>query len=248
MNTKIFKYFVENLQETFSLPKYADIKITKDTVYNDLPWTPAKKDKFERAVKSTFNLDVTFQGTIKDIVTDIDTRYLHWFFGTVWKPRTNEFGFTGWTIVDEVNQHNPKAVLDVGCGYNQFKDKIQNLIGIDPFNTAADYMIDILEYNTDDLYDAILVFGSINFNDYEDIDARIAQVVKHLANGGRIYWRANPGLQHEISKGAQFDGPWVDVFAWNFDYAKHFADKYNLTLETFKKDNNSRLYFVMMKQ
>lgn len=247
MNTKIFKFFVENLTETFNLPKYQGLLINKDTVYTELPWTPAKRDKFERSVKDTFNLDVTFKGTIKDIVTDIDTRYLHWFFGQTWKPRTEEFGFTGWGIVDEVNKHNPQSVLDVGCGYNQFKNKIKGLVGIDPFNAAADYMVDILEYNVDDRYDAILVFGSINFNEYDDIDARIAQVVKLLADNGRIYFRANPGVQHDKTQGAPYHGPWVDVFAWSFEYAKHFAEKYNLELETFKKDNNSRLFFVYKK-
>lgn len=247
MNTKIFNFFIENLRESFNLPKYSSLKIDETVDYMCLPWTPAKRDKFERLVKSTFDLNVTFKGTIADIVNDIDTRYLHWFFGTVWKPRTEEFGFTGWAIVDEVNQHDPKAVLDVGCGYNQFKGKINNLIGIDPFNDAADYMVDILEYDVEDQYDAILVFGSINFNAYEDIDARVAQVVKLLATGGRIYFRANPGVQHCVATGAAFDGPWVDVFAWSFDYAKHFADKYELELETFKKDSNSRLFFVMKK-
>jgi SAM-dependent methyltransferase len=149
--------------------------------------------------------------------------------------------------VDEINSHDPKAVLDVGCGYNQFKGKINNLVGIDPFNTNADYMVDILEYNVDDRYDAIIVFGSINFNEYEDIDMRVAQVVRLLADGGRIYFRANPGIQHDITQGAAYHGPWVDVFAWSFEYAKHFAEKYGLELEAFKKDSNTRLFFVMKK-
>jgi hypothetical protein len=92
-----------------------------------------------------------------------------------------------------------------------------------------------------------MVFGSINFNAYEDIDLRVAQVVKLLETGGRIYFRANPGIQHSTITGALYNGPWVDVFAWSFDYAKHFADKYELELETFKKDSNSRLFFVMKK-
>ena len=62
-----------------------------------------------------------------------------------------------------------------------------------------------------------------------------------LTDGGRIYMRANPGIQHE-------KGPWVDVFAWSFDVANQFAKKYNLQLLTFKKDNNDRLYFVYQKQ
>jgi len=247
MNTKIYKFFKENIEEFFKLPKYSNIVINENTVYNTLPWTPARRDKFERLVKETFGLDVTFKGTIKEIVCDIDYRYLKYFFGSVWKPRTESFEFTGWEIVNQINSLNPKSVLDVGCGYNQFKNKIQNLIGIDPFNASADYMIDILDYNVDDKYDVIIVFGSINFNDYEEIDARMSKVFGLLSDGGKLFMRANPGKQHIVAEGAEYDGPWVDVFPWSFEYAKEFANKYSVKLESFKQDNNDRLFFVYCK-
>jgi hypothetical protein len=241
MNQKIFKFFTENLQNAFSLPKYNNIIIDQQTVVDNLPWTPAKYEKFKNLITTTFEVDVDFSNTVMDIIVDIDKKYLTRFFGEIWKPKTESFSYTGWAIVDEVNKLNPKKVLDVGCGYNQFKGRINNLIGIDPFNNNSDYMVDILEYNVDDLYDVILAFGSINFNSFKDIDARIAKVVSLLSTGGKIYMRANPGIQHE-------KGPWVDVFAWSFDVANQFAKKYNLDLLTFKKDNNDRLYFVYQKQ
>jgi hypothetical protein len=241
MNQKIFKFFTENLQNAFSLPKYNNIIIDQQTVVDNLPWTPAKYEKFKNLITTTFEVDVDFSNTVMDIIVDIDKKYLTRFFGEIWKPKTESFSYTGWAIVDEVNKLNPKKVLDVGCGYNQFKGRINNLIGIDPFNNNSDYMVDILEYNVDDLYDVILAFGSINFNSFEDIDARIAKVVSLLSTGGKIYMRANPGIQHE-------KGPWVDVFTWSFDVANQFAKKYNLDLLTFKKDNNDRLYFVYQKQ
>jgi hypothetical protein len=241
MNHKIFKFFTENLQKTFSLQKYNSILINEDTVVDNLPWTPAKYDKFKNLILETFEVEVNFSNRVKDIIDDIDTKYLNRFFGEIWKPKTESFSYTGWAIVDEVNNLNPKKVLDVGCGYNQFKGRIKNLVGIDPFNNNSDYMVDILEYNVDEKYDVILVFGSINFNSFEDIDIRIAKTVSLLNDSGRIYMRANPGIQHE-------KGPWVDVFAWSFDIANQFAKKYNLNLTTYKKDNNNRLYFVYQKQ
>ena len=47
---------------------------------------------------------------------------------------------------NEINKLNPRKVLDVGCGYNQFKGRINNLIGIDPYNNCADYQVDIFEF------------------------------------------------------------------------------------------------------
>jgi hypothetical protein len=60
-----------------------------------------------------------------------------------------------------------------------------------------------------------------------------------LAPGGRMYFRANPGIQWK-------NGPWVEIFAWNFQVVKELEEKYSLKLETFKQDND-RLYFVYSK-
>ena len=46
MNTRIFSLVMQNLEKTFSLPKYADLQLTKDSVIDDLPFTPARKEKF----------------------------------------------------------------------------------------------------------------------------------------------------------------------------------------------------------
>jgi hypothetical protein len=243
MNTKIFSHLIEKLQNSFNLPKYQGIlpPLQADTEYAAFPWTPAKREKFEQEVSTTFQLNIDFKGTIGDIAKQIDTKYLRRFFGEMWRPRTETMSYTGWQLVEEILKHKPEAVLDVGCGYNQFKERVPNLTGIDPFNDNADYMVDILDFVSSKKYDAIMVLGSINFNSYDEVDSRISKVVNLLNDSGRIYFRANPGINHE-------KGPWIEIFPWNFEWAQHFADRYNLKLETFKQDNNNRLYFVYHKQ
>ena len=241
MNTKIFNLITKNLNQAFNLPKYAHISITKDTEIDKLPWTPARKIKFRENVLGPLELDSDFIGTLESIVNDLDTQYSHWFFSEVWKPQTDIYTFTGWDLVNEINSLNPNAVLDVGCGYNQFKGKIQNLTGIDPYNSHSDYQVDILEYaSVPESYDVIMALGSINFNSKEDVDKRFASCVKLLKPNGKMFFRVNPGIQHD-------KGPWVDVFKWSFEVAYEFASKYRLHLETFKKDRNDRLYFVYSK-
>jgi uncharacterized protein YdhG (YjbR/CyaY superfamily) len=39
----------------------------------------------------------------------------------------------------------------------------------------------------------------------------------------------------------------VEIFNWTFEVVNEFAEKYNLKLETFKRDANERLYFVYTK-
>jgi SAM-dependent methyltransferase len=243
MNTKIYKLVQKNLYDAFSLPKYQNIIIDPDTVVDELPWTPARYRKFKDAIEAELGFPCEFVGHLEDIVSGFDRRYLHRFFGEIWKPRTSDYNYTGWAIVEEINKQNPKNVLDVGCGYNPFKGRISNLIGIDPYNDAADYMVDILDYNVKPgTHDHIIVFGSINFNSRDEIEDRVAQCVQLLAPGGKIYFRANPGIQWK-------NGPWVEIFKWDFALVKELEEKHNLKLETFKQESSDpgRLYFVYSK-
>ena len=241
MNTKIFALITKNLQTAFSLPKYSNIVIDHNTIVDQLPWTPARFRKFKDSIYAERSLESDYTGTIKSIVDDLDVRYCNRFFGEIWQPRTNDYNYTGWQLVEEINKQNPKSVLDVGCGYHPFKNRIPNLTGIDPYNHAAEYQVDILEYKVKpESYDHIIALGSINFNSKEDIEARFSHCATLLQKGGKFYLRANPGITHK-------NGPYVDIFPWSFEVINEFAEKYNLKLETFQKDANDRLYFVYTK-
>jgi len=245
MNTKIFNHLVEKLHVSFNLSRWDVVRrsIAADTVILALPWTPKRLERFKDDLTKTFDIDVDLSGTLADVALDIDNKYAARFWGGgVWQPRTDVYQYTGWNIVDEINKRNPKAVLDVGCGYNQFKPRIKNLVGIDKFNNSADYMVDILEYTVEpNSYDAVIVFGSINFGDYQDMSIRYKKVFELLAPGGRIYVRANPGHTHK-------NGPWIDIFPWSFEYAHKIARENQAELVTFKQDNGERLYWVYEKK
>ena len=241
MNTKIFKLITKNLQDAFNLPKYQNIVIDENTAVDKLPWTPARYSKFKNTVEAELSLPCDYVGTLREIVDDLSERYILRFFSEIWKPRTGDYEHTGWELAEEVNKLNPKNVLDVGCGYHPFKGRIQNLIGIDPYNNCADYEVDILDYRVKPgSHDVIIALGSINFNSRDEIEARFAHCVNLLSVGGKFFLRANPGVTHKT-------GPYVEIFDWTFEVVNEFAEKYNLKLETFKRDANERLYFVYTK-
>ena len=241
MNTKIFKLITKNLQDAFNLPKYQNIVIDENTAVDKLPWTPARYSKFKNTVEAELSLPCDYVGTLREIVDDLSERYILRFFSEIWKPRTGDYEHTGWELAEEVNKLNPKNVLDVGCGYHPFKGRIQNLIGIDPYNNCADYEVDILDYKVKPgSHDVIIALGSINFNSRDEIEARFAHCVNLLSVGGKFFLRANPGVTHKT-------GPYVEIFNWTFEVVNEFAEKYNLKLETFKRDANERLYFVYTK-
>jgi len=245
MNTKILALIRKNLDEAFALPKYDTVRdsITADTMVEDLPWTPARYRKFKDAVERELGLPCEYRGTLGEIVGDLSERYTKRFFSEIWKPRTGEYDYSGWALIDEINKQDPKNVLDVGCGYHPFKGRIKNLVGIDPYNNCADYMVDILDYKIKPgTHDHIIALGSINFNSREDIEQRFACCVTLLASGGKFYLRANPGIPHK-------NGPYVDIFPWSFEIVNEFAEKYNLKLLEFKREpaELGRLYFVYQK-
>jgi SAM-dependent methyltransferase len=243
MNRKIYNFLYKNLHDAFNLPKYNDFNktMTQWTIVNALPWTPKRWEKFCDQINNEFDLEINFNGTIADITHDIDQKYSARFWGGIWQPRTEVYQYTGWNIVEIINKANPKAVLDVGCGFNQFKARIPNLVGIDAYNNNADYMVDILDYNVpNNFYDHVIVFGSINFGEYDDIEVRMKKVIDLTMPGGKIYVRANPGHVHK-------NGQWIDIYPWNFDTAYRIANKFNCELSSFKKDNGDRLYFELRK-
>jgi hypothetical protein len=242
MNSKIFSHITKKLSEVWHLPQHADIRgaIGADTDLESLPWTPARCNKFIQNLEGTFGVKIELQGTVRDLVERTDQRYLSWFFGEVWKPRTENYYWTGWRIADEINRQDPQNVLDVGCGYNPFKGRIANLIGIDPYNNCADYMVDIMDYQVEsESHDHIIALGSINFNSREDIEARFERCVDLLMPGGKLWMRANPGHDHAT-------GPWVEIFPWSFAVAYELAKKYRLRLEMLKQDQD-RLFLLFNK-
>ena len=241
MNTKIFNLIAKNLEVTFNLPKYKNIVVSQDTVVDELPWTPARYRKFKDAIEAELSLPCEYCGTLKEIVADLSERYTHRFFSEIWKPRTGDYDYTGWALAERIAEQNPQAVLDVGCGYHPFKGRIPNLVGIDPYNNCADFEVDILDYRVKTKYDHIIALGSINFNSQDEIEERFAHCVDLLESGGNFYLRVNPGIPHKT-------GPYVDIFPWSFELVNEFADKYNLKLLEFKRDNNERLYFSYQKR
>ena len=86
------------------------------------------------------------------------------YFSGIWKPDWAKFEHSGWGLIDKINKLEPTSVLDVGCGFNDLKNKIPNLYGIDPYNDKADEKVSIENFNCGTKqWDVVLALGSINF-------------------------------------------------------------------------------------
>ena len=190
-----------------------------------------------------FGVEVDRCDTLEKYAEAIDDACLHKYFSKYWNNNMKKWKHSGVALIDEVNSLKPRAVLDVGCGYNEFKGKIDNLIGIDPYNDRADLEVSTLDYKTDQKFDVILCLGSVNFGSRDKIIAEVGRCVDLLENGGTMFFRVNPGIQHDRP-----EARWIEFFSWNVPFIIELAEMFNLQVLDIRDDTNSRKYFVYRKK
>jgi SAM-dependent methyltransferase len=194
-------------------------------------------------IQETFGVTVKRCDTLEEYTQVIDDACLHNYFSRYWQNDMKKWKYSGVALIDEVNSLKPRAVLDVGCGYNEFKGKIDNLTGIDPYNDRADLRVSAIEYKTDKRFDVILCLGSVNFGNKDKIIAEVGRCVNLLADGGTMFFRVNPGIQHDKP-----EARWIEFFAWNVPTIIELAEIFNLQVLDIRDDSNQRKYFVYRKK
>ena len=201
--------------------------------------------KLRQAIVGTFDVeieDVSFNN-VGELVDKIDDAALGRYFSEIWQPEMKKFKYSGLSLIDEVNSLKPRSVLDIGCGYNEFKGKIDNLTGLDPFNSCADIRCKIADYQTTEKYDVVLALGSINFGSTDKIFAELERAVEVTAPRGKLFFRVNPGLQHTPP-----ESKWISFYPWNSNFIINCADYFGVDVLDIKNDRNNRLYFVWSKR
>lgn len=155
-----------------------------------------------------------------------DQNFLNNYFSKTWHRDIASYIYSGYKILDKI--HPADYVLDVGCGSNPFKGKIQKLVGIDPANQCADVITTIEDYQPDFKFDVALCLGSINFGSEDIIANQISKVNNLLNTHAKVFWRLNPGL-HDHGNSEHMD---IDFYEWSFPKLKVFAEQYG-----FKQTN-----------
>ncbi|TDR47493.1 putative methyltransferase [Tahibacter aquaticus] len=144
------------------------------------------------------------------------------FHADTWRQSIDRFPLSGMALVDTVNQLQPRVVVDVGCGFNPFKGKIRNLVGIDIVNEHADIVCDLHDapFKAESV-DVALALGSINFGTEQHILDALAVVSRWLVPGGRLFMRGNPG---------QSVDPSVPIFPWSAQRVQDYGSRVGLAL------------------
>ena len=193
-------------------------------------------------IKETFGAEVKRCESLAEYCNVIDDACLHKYFSKYWQNDMKKWKYSGLSLINEVNALKPRSVLDVGCGYNEFKGKIDNLIGIDPYNRLADIHVGTLEYKTKQKFDVILCLGSVNFGGRDKIIAEVSRCVNLLEDGGTMFFRVNPGMKHDKP-----EADWIEFYAWNVPFIIELSEMFNLKVLDIRDDTNQRKYFVYRK-
>jgi hypothetical protein len=198
-----------------------------------------------QVINGAFNISLTSidSNNITEIADVVDDAVLEQYFSRVWQSETKKFKYSGLSIIDEVNAMRPREVIDIGCGYNEFKGKIDNLTGIDPYNNRADIKTSVIDYKTDTKYDVAICLGSINFGSTDKIIEELTAVVNLTSPSGLIYFRVNPGRQHDAP-----ESKWINFYDWDPVFISNIARYLDCRLVTLRQDTGDRFYFVLKKK
>lgn len=144
------------------------------------------------------------------------------FHPSAWSSSLDRFPLSGFALVDAVAALRPRFVVDAGCGYNEFKGRIPNLLGIDLVNPAADLVCDMCEAPIKDgTIDVVLALGSVNFGDAAQIERTLTVLVRWLTPNGVLVMRGNPGEPLD---------PRIRVFPWSKAAIELFAGRLGLSV------------------
>lgn len=216
-----------------------------DRILKNNPSLQANKHAYCQVVNGVFDIELKQIDDIEihALAEQIDRAVLKNYFGKVWQPEIKKFKYSGLAIIDEVNAMNPDNVIDIGCGYNEFKGKIKNLIGIDPYNDRADIEVHTLDYKPDIQFDVAICLGSINFGSSDKILNELENVVNMVKPGGMLYFRVNPGIQHDRPA-----AKWINFYDWDPVFISNSAQYLNCDVLILRQDDNNRFYFVLRKK
>ena len=232
-----------------------NIKITKQLQLMLIASPQLMRDAelLKQAIKGTFGVEILglkYPGVninITDLAAVVNEAVLEQYFSKVWQPQTKKYKYSGLSIIDEVNALKPNNVLDLGCGYNEFKGKIDNLVGVDPYNDKADIKSTILDFGLDrsSKFNVTICLGSINFGSVDKVYAELEHAVNLTTPGGLLYFRANPGEQHTAP-----EAKWIEFFEWSTEFIINSLGPLNCSLLELRQeiaDRGSRYYFVLRK-
>jgi cyclopropane fatty-acyl-phospholipid synthase-like methyltransferase len=171
----------------------------------------------------------------------------------LWNTDLSCYPISGINLVEDIKLHPKDKILDVGCGYNEFKSYFPQIEGVDLANENADWVGDILDYSaSNNSYDIILALGSINFISKQLVYEQMSWISSKLKPNGVIYMRVNPSFSPSSQIKDQFYS-WTleDIYQVALDNNLSIVDdsikiEHRIPSEYIRKGNDDKLSNVRL--
>ena len=155
--------------------------------------------------------------------------------------RLSGFSYSGINLVDEINQLNPKKVLDIGCGQNLLKGLVHNLYGFDKeYYPSIDEHATIQTIKIDpESIDVALCLGSLTYIPRESQLEQLEKIVSWVKPEGYIVVRTHPFIDYQGHQEEYFAQIGTSRRFYYSDFYD-WTEKLNLTLhKPIRLDINS---------
>lgn len=146
---------------------------------------------------------------ISDLVKDIDAQYTYNYFtsesgtykglidvedyqGNKIPTIEHKWKIRGKNLIKKIKAmqaiNKNLKILDLGCGYNMYKDHLENVTGVDPYIEDADIITKLSDFKPSVKYDVIICFGPMNWYTYDEQYKNMLTIKECLAPDGVCYW------------------------------------------------------------
>lgn len=178
MNESIYK----KIEQEFSVT-------LRDHIYTiEAPRNSANISSLVKEIDAQYtnNYFVSESGTFKGLIDVVD--YQGNKIPTIehkWKIR----GKNLITKIKKMQTENPNlTILDLGCGYNMYKQHLANVTGVDPYIESADIICKLDEFQPKNKFDIIICFGPMNWYSYDEQFRNMQKIKECLSETGVCYW------------------------------------------------------------
>ncbi len=233
--------------------------VEPDSPISQLPLTTQVYCEMEKAFEveirdKTYKINIPKDlPTIKDLVYEIDSQYTKNYFtsesgtynalidvvdhsGKKIQSVDHKWKLRGKNLIEKIKtmqSENPDlSILDLGCGYNLYKDHLENVTGVDPYIERADFLVKISDFKPPQKYDIIICFGPMNWYTYDEQFRNMLKIKECLAEGGICFWSHVHNYNKVFQSDAEHAHTWIagtkeDAFKNNAFYFYDRIWKYN---------------------
>lgn len=261
-----------NLKIFLKVQEIIGWNVEPDSLICDLPVDDGLVAEIEKTFSVTLrdhiykvNLIERNWQTVRDLVGDIDAQYTRNYFisesgtykglievedhkGRQISEIPHKWQLRGKNLIDRLRAQQEKnpdlTILDLGCGYNLYKNHLKNVTGVDPYIEDADYVCRVEDFCPPEQYDVIICFGPMNWYTF-DLQVRNMRKIKEcLKPEGVCYWSHVHNYYKIFQPDAQRAHRWIagsleDAFKNNafyfFDHIWTYNNYFNWTEDALER-------------